>query len=254
MAMGQMFRISIIAVALTVGLTTAAAAAPVPVDLSSWVQDGNGSWTLQSGNNAVFQSLNSPPTVFHNNINSQNTALSGTIEVQTVGDDDFVGFVLGYQQGDIDGLNASADYILVDWKQNPQSGQSAGMALSRITGAIQTGGASTGSDLWQHTGPVTELARANTLGNVGWADNTEYQFDITFRSNLIEVFVDGVLELSVTGTFQDGAFGFFNFSQPAVLYAGITEEDIPATAPPLLALFGLSLAGLGAVRRRTARA
>jgi hypothetical protein len=252
--MGHMFRNSIIAVALTVGLATAAAAAPVPVDLSSWVQDGNGNWILQSGNNAVFQTLNSPPTVFHNNVNSQNTALSGTIEVQTNTDDDFVGFVLGYQQGDIAGSNASIDYILLDWKQNAQAGQSAGMALSRVTGAIQTGGTNTGSNLWQHTGPVTELARANTLGNTGWLDNTEYQFDITFRSNLIEVFVDGVLEFSLAGTFQDGAFGFFNFSQQNVLYAGITEEDIPATAPPLLALFGLGLAGLGAVRRRAARA
>lgn len=242
-------RASLLALAAVAGLGGAAAAAPV--DLSGWMQDGAGSWTLQSGNNAVFQSLNSPPTVFHNGVNSQNTALSGTIEVQTTNDDDFIGFVLGYTQGDIAGINASIDYILVDWKQNAQSGQQAGLAISRVTGPIHASGTNTGSDAWQHTGNIAELARAATLGNTGWADNTEYTFDITFRANLIEVFVNGGLEISLAGSFADGAFGFYNYSQPGVLYAGIEEDSIPASAPAPLALLGFGLAALGALRRRS---
>ena len=97
-------------------------AVPVPVDLSSWQVDGAGNWTLQSNpepNDTAFQSLNSIPTVLFNGVNSQGTALSGTIQVlSSGGDDDFVGFVLGYDDEDLFGTNSTTDYILLDWKVN----------------------------------------------------------------------------------------------------------------------------------------
>lgn len=34
------------------------------VDLSSWTAEGAGNWSLQSGNDTVFQSINGGPTVF----------------------------------------------------------------------------------------------------------------------------------------------------------------------------------------------
>lgn len=223
-------------------------AAAAPVDLSSWQQDGSGNWTLQTGNNAVFQSLNSRPTMFHNGVNSQGKSLSGTIEVQTAGDDDFIGFVLGYQQGEL--FSSSADYLLIDWKQTDQSGQSAGLAISHVTGPIDASGTATGSDAWQHSGPVNELQRGATLGTTGWDDNTEYTFDLIFTPTLVQVFVDGGLELSVTGTFSDGAFGFYNYSQPSVLYAGIQEDVVVTNAPAAAAIFALAALGLIARRRK----
>ena len=72
---------------------------------------------MSGDNNSAYQSLNSAPTVIHNGENSQGKSLAGTITVEeTGGDDDFIGFVFGYTQGDIDG-NTDTDYILVDWKQ-----------------------------------------------------------------------------------------------------------------------------------------
>lgn len=222
-------------------------AAPVPVDLSSWTVDGNGNWTLAADNNSAFQSLNSAPTVLHNGTNSQGTSLAGTITVEeTGGDDDFIGFVLGYTQGDIDG-NPDTDYIVVDWKQGTQSGWDAGLSISRVTGAIQTCGTCTSSNAWQHEGNVELLARATNLGNTGWTDNTTYNFQIDFTSTLIRVYVDGVLELSVAGSFADGAFGFYNFSQPKVRYAGITEEVLPPSEVPLPAALPLLISGVGAL-------
>ena len=197
----------------------------VPVDLTGWQKDGGGTWTVQSSNDGVKQSLNSRPTVFFNNKDSQGTALAGSIEVQTTNDDDFVGFVLGYNEGDL--FADTADYILVDWKQGTQSGWDAGMAISRVTGSIDAGGTDTSADAWTHTGNVTLLERALTLGNTGWEDNTSYLFDIIFTESNIKVLVDNVLQFDVDGSFQNGSFGFYNFSQPHVLYAGITEEDAP---------------------------
>lgn len=226
---------------------TQASAAPVPVDLSTWTIDGNGNWTLAPDNNSAFQSLNSAPTVIHNGMNSQGTALAGTITVEeTGGDDDFIGFVLGYTQGDIGG-NADTDYILVDWKQGTQNGYEAGLAISRVTGAIQTCGTCTGSNAWQHEGNVELLARATNLGYTGWTDNTTYNFKIEYTSSNIKVFVNEVLELNIFGVFADGAFGFYNYSQPRVRYAGITEEVLPPSEVPIPAALPLLLSGVGAL-------
>ena len=65
-------------------------------------------------------------------------------EVNTGGDDDFIGFVFGYQ-----GLGAGEGYYMLSWKQGTQSGRTAGMRLLRVndipTSATSTG---TGNELW----------------------------------------------------------------------------------------------------------
>jgi hypothetical protein len=231
-------------------LSTTAMAAPQPVDLSSWKANGTGYWSMQPGNNAVRQTLNDAPTVFHNNKNSQGTALSGQITVQTYSDNDYIGFVLGYNDGDLN--NASADYLLIDWKQANQSFYGSGkkgLAISSVTGELGDN-----SGAWAHdpANNVTELARATNLGDTGWLDNQTYNFDITFTSSLVEVFVDGVKELSITGSFNNGSFGFYNYSQASVLYAGIEEVDLPSAVPVpgALLMFAPALLGFVGLRRR----
>ncbi|WP_417511295.1 PEP-CTERM sorting domain-containing protein [Methylophaga sp.] len=231
-------------------LSTTAMAAPQPVDLSSWKANGPGIWNLQSGNNAVKQTLNDAPTVFHNNKNSQGTALSGQIQVQTYGDDDYIGFVLGYNDGDLN--NSSAEYLVIDWKQGNQTYYGAGkkgLAISSVTGKLGDN-----SGAWSHdpANNVTELARATNLGDTGWEDWTTIEFDITFTSSLVEVFVNDVKELSITGSFNDGAFGFYNYSQANVLYAGIEEVDLPSAVPVpgALLMFAPALLGFIGLRRK----
>ena len=145
-------------------MSTSAAAALV--DLSGWTaQGGSSNWTVAADKNSVFQSVNGSPTVFFSGSTDQGKALSGKIKVETTGDDDFIGFVLGYQSG-----NATAsvtDFILIDWKQARQySGgcyANAGLAISRATGGLPDSSAT-----WCHTGSVQELARATNLGSTGW--------------------------------------------------------------------------------------
>lgn len=251
-------------------LTTAAAtclagaAHAASVDLSGWTaEEGNGTtaanWIVQGAeNDSVFQNQNSRPSIFFDpGSNDQGTALAGEITVETSGDDDFIGFVLGYNTGEFE--SSTADFWLIDWKQEdqffaPLGNSSIGLSLSHVTGDV---GSATEADLWQHSGTVNEVQRAATLGATGWNDNETNSFELTFTSDLIEIRVNDVVELSYTSAengaqFTDGSFGFYNYSQTNVRYAGITEEIVAAPVP-LPASLPLLLAGLGgfaALRRR----
>ena len=240
-------------VASAAALVGAASAMPtvVNVDLSSWAAEGQGNWNVAGDNNSVLQTTNGNPTVFHNGVDSQGVQLSGTIQVQTTGDDDFIGFVLGYNAGDLN--NANADYLLIDWKQNNQSFDGGvarrGLSISRVSGAF-VNSIPHRDDFWNHNGVVTELQRAANLFDTGWNDNQVYNFDLVFTASRVQVFVDNILEIDITGTFSDGAFGFYNYSQSTVRYGALTTQDAPQVPVPAAAfLFVPALAGLALKRR-----
>lgn len=219
------------------------------IDLSTWQHDGQGTWTTQGVNNdSVFQSVNGQPTVFfEDGNNARDTAISGEITVQTGGDDDFIGFVLGYQDNEV--TSNMTDFWLIDWKQGNQGTASRGLALSHVTDG------SVADYFWGHHTGVSEIARGLGLGDTGWADFTTYSFDIIHTASLIQVKVDGNIELSVSAAqagvaeFGNGAYGFYNYSQSNVLYAGLEERVIDPPPPGVpepttLAIFGLGLFAL----------
>lgn len=234
------------------GLFTASAAqaAGVPVDLSTWTREGTGgTWIVQPGNDSVIQTVNGDPTVFYSDYNAFNRQLSGTIRVNTSSDDDFIGFVVGFDPGELS--SANSDFLLIDWKQNDQNFNgfaNAGLALSRVTKGLKDD-----QGAWAHNPAfgVTELARGLNLSDTGWADNRLYTFDIAYTATNIKVWVDGTLEFDVDGAFSDGRFGFYNYSQQSVEYAGITNIVLPPPPPPPAipepATWGMMIAGMGAV-------
>ena len=265
-------------VAASILAMTPLAGFAAPVDLTGWIDNGfqgdnsSGNWVVQPGNDAVRQTINGDPTVFFDpGSNAQGTSLAGEITVETTSDDDFIGFVLGYQDGELN--SANADFWLIDWKQATQSfgGETAqiGLSLSHVSGDILNGTTDPFDTFWPHAGYVNEVQRAATLGSTGWVDNALNEFELIFTADLIQVSVDGNVELSYTSAdnggvqFTDGAFGFYNFSQDPVLYAGITENVLPDPDPvpdpdpaPVVPLPASSLllmggiAGLVGMRRR----
>lgn len=247
------------------------------VDLSGWIPEEvpggiAANWVVQNApaNDAVLQINNSRPSIFFDptNTTAQGTVLSGKIQVQTSGDDDYIGFVLGYNSGDAG--STSTNFILIDWKQGNQAAGgcfgtgAAGLAISRVAAAGNE------CSFWGHdsglvagTSEVYEIARADTLGSTGWVDNQIYDFDLVFQSNFIDVFVDSVLEISISAadaglaSFQDGSFGFYNYSQSTVLYSAITEDVAPpgptpqgVPEPAPLAFFAFALLAIGVRSRR----
>lgn len=245
------------AAAAFAGTMLALPATAAPVDLSGWTAQGGGNWVVQPGNNAVRQTINGNPAVFFGPGNAQGRSLSGTINVGTTSDNDFIGFVLGFNSGDL--TAAATDFLVIDWKQGNQGSFGctafAGLAISRATAGL---GNNAGG--WCHQGNgVTQLARATNLGATGWIDNRTYTFDLEFTTSNVKVFVDDVLEIDLDGSFANGGFGFYNYSQAAVLYAGITEDILPPPPPVggipepaswALMIMGFGLTGVAARRRR----
>lgn len=228
-----------------------------PVDLSSWTAESYpavagfpaGNWVPAGDNLSVTQTNNGQPTFYYSDFGAFGTAFEGEITV-TGSDDDFIGFALGFQPGD--STNPGADYLLVDWKQGnqpynfsspsctPGSTAPQGLAVSRVTGIP------TADEFWGHldlgdcgsqVGSVQELARATSLGNVGWAQSTAYTFGFEFDATSLDVYVNGALEISISGTFGDGRIAFYNFSQAGVTYSGfeltkLVEIDIKPWSDP----------------------
>lgn len=235
------------AAAAMIGLAGAAQGAAV--DLSSWTQEGPGNWVLQPGNNSVIQTVNGIPTIYYSDYNAFGNRLSGTVRVGTTGDDDFFGFVVGFTPGDL--TDGSSNFLLIDWKQGTQSAFGCsgdkGLAVSSVSAGL---GNNAGA--WCHQGfGVTELARGATLANAGWADNTTYAFDLEYTSSNLKIFVDNVLQLDINGAFTDGRFGFYNYSQSQVNYAGITNDPLPppVASVPEPSTWGMMILGFGTIGR-----
>jgi len=208
-----------------------------PIDLSTWSPltlnfaggQPSGNWQLQPGNTTVIQTVNADPSFFLNNLSQTHFSIDGTWRVRTSADDDYMGFVFGYQN--------SANFYLFDWKQGSQNyvGRDAteGMSIKKLTGATGNGQVDLSlEELWENEvnfGDLTILAK-NHGNTKGWADNTLYNFHLDFDLNPGEFHIvvsQGATTLwdtTVTdSTFTGGQFGFYNYSQEAVEYAGFVQ-------------------------------
>ena len=232
---------SAVLLGLTLGIPVDTQAQFVDVNLSTWTAE-RGSWSLASDRLSVKQTVNGWPVFFYSDFEVIGSDMQGKIRVETSGDDDFVGFVLGFEPGD--SWSETADYLLIDWKQGNQSynfgsdypgggctpGTYArrGLALSRVSGKA------TADELWGHTNfddpcygldsGVEEIARAATRGSTGWSDYAEYTFRFEMTATSLRVFVNGTKEFDVTGSFSNGRLGFYNYSQAQVRYSGFEAE------------------------------
>lgn len=227
-----------------------------PIDLSSWSAltlslggQTAGNWELSADNTAVTQTKNADPSFFLNNLNQTQYKIEGSWKVSTTSDDDFMGFVFGYQD--------PRNFYMFDWKQSAQNEYRASAAEGMTIKKYEGGGTDlTLGEFWNNSsdtfGNSTVLGK-NHGSSEGWKDNTLYGFELVFNE-IAGQFSITVSEGDTTlwsttiedSTFGSGEFGFYNFSQQQVSYSGFEQEggvivDVPE--PGTLALLALGLLG-----------
>lgn len=264
--------LKITSIGLISTLGAAVNAASVPVDLSSWSANTldfpggqpAGNWVPSAGDTTVEQTVNADPSFFLNNLNQTDYTMQGSWKVNTSSDNDFMGFVFGYQN--------SSNFYLFDWKQGTQnySGATAaeGMAVKKYQGATGNGlnDLSLG-ELWENvndSGDMTVLAKNQGAGT-GWENFTEYDFFLDFNTTAgefditVEEAGTELWNISLSdSTFSSGQFGFYNYSQSNIIYAGFEQEGgvivVPDPSvvpePGTMGLLAASLTGLFFARRR----
>ena len=239
----------LIAMLAVLSLLGGYANAAAPVNLHTWSQKGpvgNGTWTVSdtpSVGASVLQTINGDPTFFVSPNAFFNTTVQGSFGVETTYDDDFIGFVFGYQAPQ--GTGTDYDYILFDWKQTNQTGAYEGFNLTRVQGSFPSAGPH-----WDHADsgpnptpptPVFDVWATDYDTTKGWEDSQVYDFTLLYQSDRIKIDIQGGTGPFVTkqtifditpadvgeASFPSGQFGFYNYSQQAVRYQSFTQTDDP---------------------------
>ena len=246
-------------------LLPSAAAQPVATDYSTWTEESpnsTGNWVLSAGNTSVLQTINNDPTFFVSPNVIFNTTVSGTIEMTVEEDDDFVGFVFGYETPNAGTSNTNWDFLLFDWR-NFEDRSSASFPFPdrdagfRLLDVDCTYGA-TGCGEEQFTivdrvdpfGPIDYGNGVDLLIEdvpaAGWEYNTLYTYELRYTADSVRVQIQGgtgtyatpqtIFDVSAADvgltSFPSGRFGFYNNSQAGVRYAGFSEDNgAPIAAP-----------------------
>lgn len=208
-------------------------------DLTNWYQEGplgDGNWTVQPGGREVNQSINGGATFFISPERTIDEVIMGTMKVDTGTDDDFIGFVMGFQDPTpVEGIEDEFyDFILFDWKKGTQGDAKKGFTLAHAYGVFDNTNwfGSYSPYLWYHyntPGKFDVLAKDDAAN--GWEFNTEYTFQILYTSSRIKIKVDDVLIFDEEGSFPEGKFGFYNSSQEKVTYGRV--KTAPGTNDPV---------------------
>jgi hypothetical protein len=193
--------------------------------------------------------VNADASVLLSDFDASSSIIRGQWQVNTANDDDFMGFVFGYQ--------GRGQYYLFDWKQGNQDDgvfglAEAGMTIKTVN--IPGGGDPPRTSLWPTSGGegVTPLFHNETP----WKEFTTYDFELLHTPGSIAIQVkDGpttlLSETIMDATFSSGRFGFYNYSQDSVEYRGFTNTPLPE--PTSLAFLETAAVLLPWTRRRRIR-
>uniref|UniRef100_A0A672M604 Thrombospondin 4a n=1 Tax=Sinocyclocheilus grahami TaxID=75366 RepID=A0A672M604_SINGR len=187
-------------------------------------------WVVLNQGMEIVQTMNSDPGLAVGYTAFSGVDFEGTFHVNTVTDDDYAGFIFGYQD--------SSSFYVVMWKQTEQTYWQAvpfravaepGIQLKAVKS--KTGpGEFLRNSLW-HTGDTNDQVRMlwKDLRNVGWKDKVSYRWNLMHRPQVgyIRVkFYEGTDLVADSGVVTDtsmrgGRLGVFCFSQENIIWSNL---------------------------------
>jgi len=203
------------------------------LDLSSWHSEdynfsgdqASSKWILSNDKLTVIQKINADPSFYLNNINQTSYEMDGSFQVKTTDDDDFIGFVFGYQN--------DRQFYIFDWKQLTQDVGVNGMTyegfrILKIDAESRKGLKLI--DFWGANTDNSTILASNYGKDKGWEDNKIYDFHLEFEPGKFTVIIfrggtqNELWNITVNdNSYISGQFGFYNSSQANVEYSGFEQ-------------------------------
>ncbi|KAM4710017.1 thrombospondin-4 [Discoglossus pictus] len=187
-------------------------------------------WIVLNQGMEIVQTMNSDPGLAVGYTAFNGVDFEGTFHVNTVTDDDYAGFIFGYQD--------SSSFYVVMWKQTEQTYWQAtpfravaepGIQLKAVKSKSGPGEHLRNS-LW-HTGDTNDQVRLlwKDPRNVGWKDKVSYRWFLQHRPQVGYIrarFFEGpdlVADSGVTvdTTMRGGRLGVFCFSQENIIWSNL---------------------------------